>query len=114
MGVFTSGAFLQQCFSVHPLTLILKLVTPPSLVGIVCTNCRMKHRLTVRKVVPHDGEKVETQEMGMTAFQLCSQAHPEDVRISLVDVVKNAVEFRCRPCRRTYLLEIDMIETHQS
>ncbi len=114
MGVFTSGAFLQQCFSVHPLTLLLKLVTPPSLVGIVCTNCRMKHRLTVRKVVLHDREKEETQDVGMVSFQHCSQTHPEEVRISLVDVVKDAAEFRCRPCRRTYLLEVGMIETHQS
>lgn len=98
----------------HPLTLNLKLVTPPDLVGIVCTNCRMKHRLTVRKVVPQEVEKEETQDGGMVSFQHCSETHPEDVRISLVDVVKNAVEFRCRPCRRTYLLEIDMIETQQS
>jgi hypothetical protein len=114
MGVFTSGAFLQQCFSVHPLTLNLKLVTPPSLVGIFCANCRMKHRLTVRKVVLHDVDKEETQDVGLVSFHQCSETHPEDVRISSVDVVRDAVEFRCRPCRRTYLLEIGMIESHQS
>jgi hypothetical protein len=113
MSVFASGAFLQQCFSVHPLTLKLKLVTPPSLVGIVCTNCRMKHRLTVRKVVFHVVEKEETQDVSMVSFQHCSETHPEDMRISSVDVVRDAVEFRCHPCRRTYLLEIGMIETHQ-
>lgn len=116
MGVFKSGAFLQQCFSVHPLTLILKLVTPPDLVGVVCTNCRMKHRLTVRHVAPEEREKAETKEEEgvLLSFQRCSQAHPEDIRISLVDVVNNSVAFRCRPCRRTYLLDIGLIETHQS
>ncbi len=114
MGVFKSGAFLQQCFSVHPLTLNLKLVTPPELVGIVCTNCRMKHRVTVRQVTPQESDEAKMHDDGMQSFQQCSQTHPEDVRISLVDVVNNSVEFRCRPCRRTYLLDVGMIETHQS
>lgn len=112
MPVFKSGAFLQQCFSVHPLTLILKLVTVPSLVGVVCTNCRMKHRLTVRQVEQKAGEDVAVD--GMGPFQECYQAHVEELRISEVDVVKNLVEFRCYPCRRTYRLDLEKIETHQS
>ena len=114
MGVFKTGAFLQQCFSVHPLTLSLKLVTPPELVGIVCTNCRMKHRLTIRQVAAAESEKAGMDDKGMLSLHDCSQMHPEDVRISMVDVVKDSVEFRCRPCRRTYLLDIRMFETHQS
>ena len=114
MAIYKSGAFLQQCFSVHPLTLNLKLVTLPDLVGIVCTNCRMKHRVTVRQVTPQESDKVEIYDDGMQSFQQCSQTHPEDVRVSLVDVVKNTVEFRCRPCHRIYLLDVGLIETHQS
>lgn len=114
MSVFKSGAFLQQCFSVHPLTLILKLVTPPALVGIVCTNCRMKHRLTVKQVEQKKGENADVAGDGLGPFQLCYQAHVEEIRISEVDVVKNFVEFRCYPCRRTYRLDLDMIETQQS
>ena len=112
MGVFKSGAFLQQCFSVHPLTLNLKVVTLPDLVGVFCTNCRMKHRVIVQRVVPLENEELNKE--GLLSFQECSQNHPEDVRVSLVDVVKNSVEFRCRPCRRTYLLDVEMIETHQA
>ncbi len=114
MGVFKSGAFLQQCFSVHPLTLNLKLVTPPDLVGIVCTQCRMKHRLTIRRVALQKLEEAEVPAEGVQPLQLCSQTHPEDVRISMVDVVNNSVEFRCRPCRRIYILDVEVIETHQS
>ena len=116
MSVYKSGAFLQQCFSVHPLTLNLKLVTPPDLVGIFCTNCRMKHRVMVRKVVIQETERtnVAIGENGILDFQHCSQVHPEDVRISQVDVVKNSLEFRCRPCRRIYLLDVGVIESHQS
>lgn len=114
MGVFKSGAFLQQCFSVHPLTLNLKLVTPPDLVGIVCTNCRMKHRVTVRQVLPQGLEKANNHEEGMLSLHRCSTMHPEDVRISQVDVVKSSMQIRCRPCRRTYRLDVELIETHQS
>jgi len=113
MGVFKSGAFLQQCFSVHPLSLSLKLVTPPELVGVVCTNCRMKYRLTLRRVVAPKLEKPDLEKNELVSLQTCSQTHPEDVRISMVDVVKDSVEFRCRPCRRTYLLDIGLFETNQ-
>jgi hypothetical protein len=74
----------------------------------------MKHRLTVRQVAPQEIENSEMNDEGMLSFQQCSQTHPEDVRISLVDVANNSVEFRCRPCRRTYLLDVGLIETHQS
>ena len=114
MSVFKSGAFLQQCFSVHPLTLNLKIVTPPDLVGVFCTNCRMKHRMIIRQVTLQEFTNSEKTDDAIRLFQHCSQAHPEDVRISLVDVVQDSVEFRCRPCRRTYLLDIALIETHQS
>jgi len=113
MGVFKSGAFLQQCFSVHPLSLSLKLVTPPELVGVVCTNCRMKYRLTLRQVVAKDLEKPDLEKNELVSLQTCSQTHPEDVRISMVDVVKDSVKLRCRPCRRTYLLDIGLFETNQ-
>ena len=114
MPVFKSGAFLQQCFSVHPLTLILKLVTPPSLVGVACTNCRMKHRLTVKQAKQKEGEDSAVAPDGMEPFEQCYQAHVEELRLSGVDVIKNLVEFRCYPCRRTYHLDLEMIETHQS
>ena len=114
MPVFKSGAFLQQCFSVHPLTLILKLVTAPSLVGVACTNCRMKHRLTVKQVEQKEGEDAVVLGDGIEPFEQCSQAHMEELRISEVDVMKNIVEFRCYPCRRTYRLDLEMIETHQA
>ncbi len=114
MAVFKSGAFLQQCFSVHPLTLILKLVSPPFLVGVACTNCRMKHRLTVKQVEQKEVEDGSFVGDEMGSFQQCSQEHIEELRISDVDVIKNLVEFRCYPCRRTYRLDLEMIETHQS
>ena len=113
MSVIRSGAFLQQCFSMHPFSLSLKLVTPPELVGVVCANCRSKHRLTLRRVAAPELERPDLEDNALVSLQSCSQAHPEDVRISLVDVVNDLVEFRCRPCRRSYLLEIRLFETNQ-
>ena len=114
MNVIKSGAFLQQCFSVHPLSLSLKLVTPPELIGVVCTNCRMKHRLTLRQMADPATQQSDSPPDGLEALATCAQTHPEDVRISLVDVVNDTVEFRCRPCRRTHLLTIGQFETQQT
>lgn len=114
MSVIRSGAFLQQCFSMHPLSLSLKLVTLPELIGVICANCCMKHRLIVRWAAGAELEKPALENDEMASLHTCSQTHPEDVRISLVDVVKDLVEFRCRPCRRTYHLEIGTFETKQA
>ncbi len=61
------------------------------------------------------GKEDETPSDGKTEeFQQCSQAHPENVRISQVDVVENFIGLRCRLCRRIYHLDVELIETHQS
>ena len=114
MGVFQSGAFLQQCFAVHPLSLSLKLVSLPKTVGVVCTNCRMRHRLTLRHLTLQPSDKSGAEGSELLFLHKCSETHPEDVRVSMVDVVQDSVEFRCRPCRRTYVVDIELFETHQS
>jgi len=114
MSVHKSGAFLQQCFSVHPLSLNVKLVSPPHIVGVVCSNCRMRHRVTLRQVPvpPEDTIGIASQELFL--LQKCVHDHPTDVRVSLVQVEHCAVTFRCGPCRRTYVLDVALFETHQS
>ena len=72
MSVFKSGAFLQQCFSVHPLTLNLKIVTPPDLVGVFCTNCRMKHRMIIRQVTL---QEFRSQRKPTTRYDFFSIVH---------------------------------------
>ncbi len=114
MPVYTSGAFLQQCFSVHPLSLSLKLVRVPTVLGVVCTNCRMKHRLTVEETVPSGVVLSAEEHNEIESLQVSCHSHFDDVRITMVDVVKDFVEFRCRPCRRAYAFHITQFETHQS
>lgn len=113
MSVYKSGAFLQQCFSVHPLSLDVKMVAPPESIGVLCKNCRMRHRLTVQGTAPSS----EASEGGISQLDLlqeCFHGHPEEIRLCKVHIEHQFVEFRCRPCRRTYTLAVVLFETHQS
>ena len=44
--IIRSGAFLQQCWSVHPLCLTVKRVESERIVVLTCSSCRMVHRVT--------------------------------------------------------------------
>ena len=52
--VIRSGAFLQQCWSVHPLCLTVKRVEPDRIVVLTCSSCRMVHRVTADAVTRLD------------------------------------------------------------
>lgn len=114
MSVYKSGAFLQQCFSVHPLSLDLKLVALPETIGVVCTNCRMRHRLTIHQGNAPPTEETDCENKQLHLLQRCFQGHPQDIRISSVMVENQTVEFKCRPCRCAYLMNVSLFETHQS
>lgn len=114
MSVHKSGAFLQQCFSVHPLCLNVKLVSPPHIVGVLCTNCRMRHRLTLPQAPLSTEASPELDSPELFLLQGCVQNHPQDVRVSLVHIEQSAVEFKCGSCHRTYELDVALFETHQS
>jgi hypothetical protein len=59
-------------------------------------------------------EPIETDSQELFLLQGCVQDHPKDVRVSLVQVERCAVAFRCGPCRRTYVLDVALFETHQT
>jgi hypothetical protein len=44
--IIRSGAFLQQCWSVHPLCLTVKRIEADRIVVLTCSSCRMVHRVT--------------------------------------------------------------------
>lgn len=114
MSVHKSGAFLQQCFSVHPLCLNVKLVSPPKIVGVLCTNCLMRHRLTLPEASVSSEETTGIDSHELLRLQECVQIHPKDVRISLVHIEQSAVELRCGSCHHNYVLNVALFETHQS
>lgn len=118
--VFHSGAFVQQCFAVHPLCLSVKRLTGEHLI-LSCSNCNLAHRLTVRavhavqRVMPVEEAAGAAQPPGDPAADLrrCAAEHPGAVRISAMDVVRDAAGVRCADCRRLYELEVAAFETHQ-
>ena len=49
--VFRSGAFLQQCWSVHPLCVSVRRITDDNQLALACTACRFAHYVTMGSVV---------------------------------------------------------------
>jgi transcription elongation factor Elf1 len=115
--VYTSGAFLQQCFSVHPLCLSLKKLIAPQHLVLSCSSCQMSHRLTVRSLMTHlPGQDQPMDSQGQPAFDhltACMEAHRTALGISVMDVVREAAGIRCAECRRIYDLDVSKFETHQ-
>jgi len=117
--VFESGAFIQQCFSVHPLCLNLHAFARPDRVVLTCTSCRMTHRMTVRTLttrlpVALASESVTaTDERGWEHLAECATTHPMALRVREMDVVREWVGLRCAECRRLYDVDVAAFETHQ-
>ena len=113
MPTFKSGAFVQQCFSSHPLSLSFKALTLPDRVVVTCTNCKLRHRFTVRALTTREGEVGHNEKQATDEVAQCAAAHPTELRVSTVDVVRDSVKFRCGECRRTYNLDVSVFETYQ-
>ncbi len=113
MPIFNTGAFLQQCFAVHPLSLSFKMVTLPDKVGILCANCNMRHRLTVTMFQARQQDEPLTEQGAAPQLKLCSGSHSEDLRVSGVNVESDSVQLRCRECQRTYHFNVSLFETYQ-
>ena len=114
--IFKTGAFIQQCFSVHPLCLSVKKLVPPDHVIIPCSSCNLAHRLTLRaQFPPLSSTPVSDGSTGQKTVHLdtCVKSHPTALRISAMDVVHDAVSIRCQECRITFNVAVTLFETHQ-
>jgi hypothetical protein len=119
--IIRSGAFLQQCWSIHPLCVTVRRVSDDRTVVLACSACRSAHRLTLATVVSKassaQGAKVqdpeEEQGSGGTLLGACLTAHHRSVTLSTMDVFQDFVLLRCADCRRHYELTISSFETHQ-
>ena len=118
---FQSGAFVQQCFAVHPLCLTLKRMDGEGRLLVACTSCRMTHQMVTEQVVarvaavPLGGEVISAKAMP-TAKELlasCIHTHPEAVTIRELDVIRDNVGLRCSECRRMFDLQVSTFESHQ-
>ena len=119
--VFKSGAFIQQCFAVHPLCLTLKTLHLPNALVLRCTSCNMLHRLTLRALVLRvsavrvvEGEAAAREERSAaTHLEKCATAHPAALGVRAMDVVRETAGLRCGECRKLYELDVTTFETHQ-
>ena len=112
MPIFKSGAFIQQCFAVHPLSLSFKMITLPDKVGILCANCNMRHRLTVKLFQAQKHDEPLTEIGAAQQLERCTATHAEDLRVSGVQVEKDFIQLRCRVCKRTFHIDVSLFETY--
>jgi hypothetical protein len=118
--IIRSGAFLQQCWSVHPLCLTVKRVEPECIVVLTCSSCRMVHRVTTgaitRQVSTGDSSLSEQdpgQPDGLAALKTCMGIHALALSVREMDVFQDALWVRCAECRTQYDLTVSQFETHQ-
>lgn len=112
-NVFQSGAFLQQCFSVHPLSLSFKIFTVPDTIGIFCMNCKSRHRLTIGTMTRVIGDSELCEEDARTKLETCATHHRESLHVTEVSVDRDIVQFRCRECKTGFQATVFLFETYQ-
>lgn len=120
--IFRTGAFLQQCWSVHPLCVSVRRFTAENQLGLACTSCRFAHYVTMASasVAAAGGSEVPSVETepdpGRNARALlasCLCAHAAALSLREMDVFEDVVVIRCAECRRHYALSVTAFETHQ-
>lgn len=120
--VFRSGAFLQQCWSVHPLCVSVRRITDDNQLALACTACRFAHYVTMGSVVfgPSASEESgastdasEARRDAQASLANCLQAHPAALSLREMDVFEDLAVLRCAECRRHYAVAVTAFETHQ-
>jgi hypothetical protein len=119
--VIRSGAFLQQCWSVHPLCVTVRRMTDERAVVLSCSSCKSAHYLTVEQITSNNssaprvagGEGLQEEPSGEVLLQACVSAHHAALSLREMDVFQNLVRLRCADCRRLYELSVAAFETRQ-
>ncbi len=114
------GAFLQQCWSVHPLCLTVKRVEPERIVVLTCSSCRMVHRVTTSVITRQASavgaaspESGSAEQDGLAALKTCMGTHMSALSVREMDVFQDALWVRCAECRAQYDLTVSQFETQQ-
>lgn len=119
-NIVRSGAFLQQCWSVHPLCVAVKRMGDDRTVVLTCSSCRSAHHLTIDLVVPKDSAGQGAAKIGETGEDIsaetllsaCIMTHRASLTLREMDVFQDLVVLRCADCRRHYGLHVSAFETH--
>ncbi|MBI4400154.1 MAG: hypothetical protein HY581_00800 [Nitrospirae bacterium] len=119
---FKSGAFIQQCFAVHPLCLSLKKLELPERIVLSCSSCNLLHRLTVRAMTTGAAALLQSagevrvtkgERTAVDHLAECAATHQSALGVRAMDVARDSVGLRCAECRRMYDLDVSAFETHQ-
>jgi hypothetical protein len=119
--IIRSGAFLQQCWSVHPLCVTVKRMADDRTVVLTCSSCKSAHYLTLGIVVPKnpaaheatEGSHMSKEVSGESLLSSCIMTHQASITLREMDVFEDLVLLRCANCRRYYELTVSSFETHQ-
>ena len=119
--IIRSGAFLQQCWSVHPLCVTVKRIAEDQKLVLVCSACKSAHYLSLGMVVQKDSAAqgatgatlANVEDPGQALLSACITAHQESITLREMDVFQDLVLLRCGDCRRHYELTVSSFETHQ-
>jgi hypothetical protein len=121
--IIRSGAFLQQCWSVHPLCVTVKRMTDDNRLILSCTSCRFVHSLAFSSVVVRASAVLNQAEDsssedpipdgGQAQLSGCLTHHPSALSLREMDVFEDLALVRCAECRRHYAVTVSAFETHQ-
>src|SRR4051812_44024631 len=115
--IIRSGAFLQQCWSVHPLCVTVKRMADDGSLILTCSSCKSAHRLVLSVVSSKESggqNQAETSpEEGAESLAHCIGQHRSAVTMRDMDVFQDFVLLRCADCRRHYEVTVASFETQQ-
>ncbi|MFO0774663.1 MAG: hypothetical protein U0172_08375 [Nitrospiraceae bacterium] len=120
--VFQSGAFIQQCFAVHPLCLNVKRLDDEARLIVGCTSCKLAHRVVIQHidargpVVPSETGVPQGAAPPLAPREQLAQCvaeHALALSVRTLDVVDEHLGLRCAECRWMFELSVPTIETHQ-
>lgn len=119
--VIRSGAFLQQCWSVHPLCVTVKRMTEENVVVLLCSSCKSAHHLSIATVtaIPSSAQQAAVEVAsrdeppGEDYLKACVAAHAPALTLREMDVFQDLVRLRCADCRCLYDVTVLAFETRQ-
>lgn len=114
--VIRSGAFLQQCWSVHPLCVTVKRMADDRTLVLICSSCKSAHHLSMGLVIPKTSvgpEPGEGAAAGGALLNHCVATHQSALTLREMDVFQDLVLLRCADCRRQYEVTVSSFETRQ-
>lgn len=115
--IIRSGAFLQQCWSVHPLCVSVKRMVDDRTLVLACRSCKMAHHVALGMVVPKESASVPDrppgQALGESLLSGCVETHQASLTLREMDVFQDVMLLRCAECRRHYEVTVTAFETHQ-